>query len=119
MKRLQLPVAAAQGMWMRSTIKMAPPATGPTGGTVGTAACTPLRIAMLGESAAAGCGAGSHDDAFTGCLAREINARTRWPVQWQVVGQFGATARRIRYRLLPGSPRTSALPCSWPAATTS
>jgi lysophospholipase L1-like esterase len=34
-------------------------------------------------------------------LAREINARTGRPVQWQVTGQFGATARRIRYRLLP------------------
>jgi len=97
MKRLQLPVAAAQGMWMRSTIKMAPPTAGPTGGT----ACPPLRIAVLGESTAAGCGAGRPDDAITGCLARDINARTQWPVHWQEIGQFGATARRIRYWLLP------------------
>jgi lysophospholipase L1-like esterase len=100
-KRLQLPVAAAQGMWMRSTIKMAPPASGPASGTVGTTSRAPLRIAVVGESTAAGCGAGNHDDGFTGCLAREINARTQWPVQWQVVGQVGATARRIRYRLAP------------------
>jgi lysophospholipase L1-like esterase len=100
-KPLQLPVAAAQGMWMRSTTKMAPPATGPTSGTVGTTSRTPLRIAVVGESTAAGCGVDNHDDGFTGCLAREITARTQRPVQWQVVGQFGATARRIRYRLLP------------------
>ncbi len=56
---------------------------------------------MGGESTAAGCGVDNHDDGFTGCLAREITARTQRPVQWQVVGQFGATARRIRYRLLP------------------
>jgi lysophospholipase L1-like esterase len=88
-------------MWMRSTIKMAPPATGPTSGTVGTTFGTPLRIAVVGESTAAGCGVDNHDDGFTGCLAREVTARTQRPVQWQVVGQFGATARRIRYRLLP------------------
>jgi hypothetical protein len=97
-KRLQLPVAAVQGMWMRSTIKMAPPATGPTSGTVGTTSRTPLCIAVVGESTAAGCGVDNHDDGFTGCLAREITARTQRPVHWQVVGQFGATARRIRYR---------------------
>jgi lysophospholipase L1-like esterase len=100
-KRLQLPVAAVQGMWMRSTTKTAPPATGLTSGTVGTTSRTPLRIAVVGESTAAGCGVDNHDDGFAGWLAREITTRTQWPVQWQVVGQFGATARRIRYRLLP------------------
>ena len=43
----------------------------------------------------------SHDEGFTGSLAREITARTQRPVEWQVAGQRGATARRIRYRLLP------------------
>jgi hypothetical protein len=79
-KRLQLPVAAVQGMWMRSTTKMAPPATGPTSGTVGTTSRTPLCIAVVGESTAAGCGVDNHDDGFTGCLAREITARTQRPV---------------------------------------
>ena len=98
---LLLPVAAAQGMWLRSTIRMAPPATGPTSGTVGTTSRTPLSVAVLGESTAAGCGVESHDIGFTGWLARAIAGRTQRPVQWQVVGQFGATARRLRYRLLP------------------
>lgn len=101
MNRLQLPVAAVQGMWMRRAMKPVPPATGPTTGTVGTSSRPPLRIAVVGDSTAAGYGAGHHDDGFAGCLAREITARTQWPVQWQVVGQFGATARRIRYRLVP------------------
>jgi len=100
-KWLELPVAAVQGMWLRATIKPAPAATGPTSGTVGMGSRAPLRIAVLGESTAAGSGVDTHDEGFAGCLAREINARTRRPVQWQVVGQFGATARRIRYHLLP------------------
>lgn len=101
MNRLQLPVAAVQGMWLRSTVKPAPPATGATTGTVGTTARPPLRIAVVGDSTAAGCGVRTHDEGFPGSLAREIAARTLRPVEWQVAGQFGATARRIRYRLLP------------------
>jgi lysophospholipase L1-like esterase len=99
--RLLLPVAAMQGKWMRATIRPAPPAAGPTSGTVGATWGAPLRIAVVGESTAAGSGVDNHDEGFTGCLAREINAHTGRPVQWQVAGQFGATARRIRYRLLP------------------
>jgi lysophospholipase L1-like esterase len=88
-------------MWLRSTVKPAPPATGATTGTVGTTARPPLRIAVVGDSTAAGCGVRTHDEGFPGSLAREIAARTLRPVEWQVAGQFGATARRIRYRLLP------------------
>jgi lysophospholipase L1-like esterase len=98
---LLLPIVAVQGMWMRSTIELASPAAGPTSGTVGDPFRPPGRIAVVGESTAAGCGVDTHDDGFPGCLARELAARTRRPVRWEVVGQFGATARRIRYRLLP------------------
>jgi lysophospholipase L1-like esterase len=70
-------------------------------GTVGDASGPPMRIAVLGESTAAGCGADTHHDGFAGNLAREFATRTGRTVTWQVVGQHGATARRIRYRLLP------------------
>jgi len=98
---LLVPIAAVQGRWMRSTIKLASPAAGPTSGTVGDPSRPPVRIAVVGESTAAGCGVDTHDHGFPGWLARELAARTRRPVTWEVVGQFGATARRIRYRLLP------------------
>lgn len=101
MSRLLLPVAALQGLWMRSTTKPASPATGPTSGTVETPSGSPMDVVVVGESTAAGCGVELHEDGFAGSLAREISARTRRPVQWKVVGEFGATARRIRYRLLP------------------
>jgi GDSL-like Lipase/Acylhydrolase family len=98
---LLLPIVAAQGMWMRSTIKLVSPAAGPTSGTAGDPSRPPVRIAVVGESTAAGCGVDTHDHGFPGWLARELAARARRPVSWEVVGQFGATARRIRYRLLP------------------
>lgn len=86
---------------MRATIKLASPAAGPTSGTVGDPSRPPVRIAVVGESTAAGCGVDTHDHGFPGWLARDLAARTRRPVSWEVVGQFGATARRIRHRLLP------------------
>jgi lysophospholipase L1-like esterase len=98
---LLVPIVAVQGMWMRSTIEMASPAAGPTSGTVGDPSRSPVRIAVVGESTAAGCGVDTHNDGFAGCLARELAQRIRRPVTWEVVGQHGATARRIRYRFLP------------------
>ncbi|WP_433887861.1 SGNH/GDSL hydrolase family protein [Streptomyces sp. CA-111067] len=105
MNPLLLPVVAFQGIRVRSTTEVLPPAAGPARGTAGDgAAGTPLRLAVLGESTAAGCGAGSHDLAFPGLMARELAARTGRPVSWEVVGQYGATARRIRLELLPRLP---------------
>jgi lysophospholipase L1-like esterase len=98
---LLLPIVVVQGMWVRATMEVASPAAGPTIGTVGDASGPPLRIAVVGESTAAGCGVDTHDAGFPGCLARDIAARARRPVTWEVVGQHAATARRIRYRLLP------------------
>lgn len=101
MNSLLLPLVAVQGMWVRATTETLPPAADPTTGTVGDASGPPVRIAVVGESTAAGCGVDTHADGFAGCLARELAARTRRPVAWEAVGQHGATTRRIRYRLLP------------------
>jgi lysophospholipase L1-like esterase len=60
-----------------------------------------MSIAVVGESTAAGYGVDSHDLAFAGCLARELAVRSGRRVRWAVVGQDGATARRIRHRLVP------------------
>jgi lysophospholipase L1-like esterase len=98
---LLFPAVAAQGLRVRRTTEVIAPAAGPTTGTVTTGSGSPLRLAVLGESTAAGCGADTHDTGFTGHLARELAELTRRPVDWQVVGQYGATARDIRHDLLP------------------
>lgn len=108
MKSPGMLVAAAQGVWLRATVKPAPPAGGPDRGT--TAGCSPgesgehgspLNIVVLGDSTAAGCGVATHEDGFAGCLARSLAERTGRPVAWQAIGQFGATGTRIRHKLLP------------------
>ncbi|WP_062204305.1 SGNH/GDSL hydrolase family protein [Streptomyces sp. NBRC 109706] len=109
MNPLLLPVVAVQGMRVRSSTEVLPPASGPLTGRVPAGddgapddtSDDALRLGVLGESTAAGCGVDSHAEGFTGCLAGELAARTGRPVTWEVVGQHGATARRIRYRLLP------------------
>ncbi|MFC5749017.1 SGNH/GDSL hydrolase family protein [Actinomadura rugatobispora] len=101
MNALLMPVVAVQGLWVRSRTERLPEASGPAGGAAGEGAGPPVRLAVLGESTAAGCGVGTHDEGFPGCLARELAARDRRPVTWEVVGQNTATAHRIRHRLLP------------------
>lgn len=96
-----LPVVAVQGLWLRSTLRLASAPGGGTSGTAGGPAGPPLRLAVLGDSTAAGCGVTGDDEAFAAGFAREISARTRRPAHWEAVGQFGATARRIRFRLAP------------------
>ncbi|WP_328698438.1 SGNH/GDSL hydrolase family protein [Streptomyces sp. NBC_00342] len=101
MNPLLFPVIAAQGLLVRMRTETLTPAGGPTSGTESPAEDEPVRIAVLGESTAAGCGVDSHGKGFTGHFARELGARTGRPVEWAVHGQYGATVRRIRYRLLP------------------
>lgn len=101
MNPLLFAVIATQGIWVRTRTEVLPPAAGPSNGAVGDSAAAPMRLAVLGESTAAGCGVDTHDNGFPGCLARELADRTGRPVTWEVVGQYGATARRIRHRLLP------------------
>lgn len=101
MNRLLMPLVAVQGLWVRSTFTLAEPVDDRVTGTVGGGDGAPLRVAVLGESTAAGSGVDSHDDGFAGALAGLLAASTGRPVDWEVAAQFGATARRVRHRLLP------------------
>ncbi|HZM81945.1 MAG TPA: SGNH/GDSL hydrolase family protein [Candidatus Limnocylindrales bacterium] len=101
MNGILMPIVAAQGIWVRSTIKLAEPATGPTHGTVVDGSGPPVRLGVLGDSTAAGCGVRTHDEGFPACLATQIAARSGRPVAWTVAGLPGATARRIRHHVLP------------------
>jgi len=106
MNPLLLPVVVAQGLWVRGRTGEIPAAAGPVTGVAappGTqdSAASAWRIAVVGESTAAGCGAATHDEGFAGSLARELAGRTGRRVEWSVAGEHGATMRRIRDALLP------------------
>jgi lysophospholipase L1-like esterase len=101
MNPLLMPLVLVQGRRARSNTPMLPPAAGPTSGAVGHASDPPLRLAVLGESTAAGCGVTTHNEGFAAAFAAELSSRSGRHVTWQTVGQHGATAKRIRHRLLP------------------
>ncbi|GAA5204717.1 SGNH/GDSL hydrolase family protein [Microbacterium jejuense] len=94
-------VALAQGLRARGRIERLPAAGGPAAGTVAGSSGRTLRIAVVGESTAAGVGVATQQDGFTAALARRLAATTGASVDWRVAGQDGATARRIRHRLVP------------------
>ncbi|NBH02044.1 SGNH/GDSL hydrolase family protein [Amycolatopsis sp. SID8362] len=92
-------VLIAQAVYVKRTTPRLPGAAGPTEGLV-PGDGEPFRLAVLGESTVDGVGAAHHEEALTGCLAREL-ARDGRSVRWQAVGRTGANARVTRTDLLP------------------
>jgi lysophospholipase L1-like esterase len=92
-------VILAQAVHVKRKTPRLPGAAGPTEGLV-PGDGEPFRLAVLGESTVDGVGAADHEEALTGCLAREI-AREGRAVRWQAVGRTGANARTVRAELVP------------------
>ncbi len=85
-----LPLVAVQGTWVRRRTLRLPEAAGATG-SVGRGP-SPLRLAVVGDSVAAGVGLDHHEHAIAGQLARRLHGRYGRPVAWTVVAQGGLTA---------------------------
>jgi lysophospholipase L1-like esterase len=88
-----LPLVAIQGLWVRRRTLRLPEAVGRRG-TVGPGT-NPLRLAVVGDSVAAGTGVPDHAHTIAGQLARRLHARYGRPVAWTVVAQGGLTAGEI------------------------
>jgi lysophospholipase L1-like esterase len=92
-------VLLAQALYVKRKTPRLPGAAGPTEGLI-KGEGEPFRLAVLGESTVDGVGAADHEEALTGCLAREL-ARDGRAVRWQAVGRTGANARTVRAELAP------------------
>jgi lysophospholipase L1-like esterase len=79
---------------MFSHVQLLPEATGDRGRTPGGAEPA-LRLAVLGDSSAAGVGAATHDEAVAGQLATALAGLTGRAVSWRAVAETGATAARV------------------------
>jgi lysophospholipase L1-like esterase len=93
------PVYALQGRYVRRVTPRLPEAPGPRAGTLG--AGSELRLLLLGDSAAAGVGAPSQNEALCGCLTSELAQSFR--VSWALVARSGATTAGTT-RHLAGTP---------------
>lgn len=100
MNPLLMPIVMLQGRKARSSMTLLAPASGPTSGAAGNQSHAPFRLAVVGESTAAGSGVATHSEGFAASLAGELASQAARYVHWQTLGQHGATARRIRYKLL-------------------
>jgi lysophospholipase L1-like esterase len=91
--RLLLPVALAQGLWVRGTTPRLPPARGHRGRF--GAGSDPIRVAGVGDSIIAGVGVEEQRHALVGQFARRLHDRTRRPVEWKAAGFNGATSAEV------------------------
>jgi lysophospholipase L1-like esterase len=96
---LLAPVLIYQGKGLRRRIPRLPEAADPAGVAAGRS--PRVRLAVLGDSTAAGVGAKRHQDALAGMLAAAIARRVGREVSWRAVARGGATSRTAR-ELVPG-----------------
>ena len=79
------PVLLVQGRRVRRTALELPEAAGPREGITGQG--PPFKLLVLGDSAAAGVGIATQDEALTGCLLRALSAERT--VHWRLVARSG------------------------------
>jgi lysophospholipase L1-like esterase len=60
-----------------------------------------LRVLTIGESSIAGVGVKTHEEGFTGTLARELATFFNLSVEWKVYAKRGFTAKKVEEMLVP------------------
>jgi lysophospholipase L1-like esterase len=88
------PVLIVQGVALRRRIPRLPEASDPVGTAAGAGPA--IRLAVFGDSTAAGVGAASHREALAGFLGAAVAARTGRAVSWRAVARSGATSLTAR-----------------------
>ena len=89
------PVLLAQGRRVRRTVPVLPEPDGPREGEAGSG--KPLRLLILGDSAAAGVGTRTQDDALSGQLA--VSLAPTFRLRWKLLAFTGATTADMLQRL--------------------
>lgn len=94
------PLLFCQGKYVRRVTPKLPEAAGKRFGETGTG--TSLRLLIIGDSAAAGVGVATQDDALVGQTVKRLQDRFR--VIWKLEAQTGATTRSTIARLKAAKP---------------
>ena len=85
------PVFILQGRYVRKTIPKLPEPLGPRYGTEGSG--EPLRLLIIGDSAAAGVGAPTQAEALSGQLVGALSER--FAVSWQLLARTGLSTKDL------------------------
>ncbi|MDA0973197.1 MAG: SGNH/GDSL hydrolase family protein [Bacteroidetes bacterium] len=95
-----LPIMYVQGKRIKERIPGLPEAQGSKGSAENGHDRT-IQLLTIGESTIAGVGVDTHQDGFTGTLARTIADTLPCNVRWRVYAKSGYTADRVREKLIP------------------
>jgi lysophospholipase L1-like esterase len=99
---LVLPALLPQMLWVKRRTPTLPEAEGVSGEVAGEHPA--LRLAVVGDSMAAGVGVAHHSAGLAGQLAERMAAETGRRVVWRVVARSGATARSTARKLAKSPP---------------
>lgn len=94
-----LPRLLLEGRSVRAKTPRLPEASGPRAFSIGDGE-RPLRIALIGESTAAGVGVERQEDGLGYALAASLHRELNRPVEIAIVGENGATLRDLEARRL-------------------
>ncbi|HET9023060.1 MAG TPA: SGNH/GDSL hydrolase family protein [Burkholderiaceae bacterium] len=92
------PILFAQAFRLRRSVIELPEASGARSGVAGTGTVR-LRLLIAGDSAAAGVGAATQDEALAGHLVRGLARRAGGAVRWQLVARTGARSEDVFHLL--------------------
>ena len=95
-----LPVMYYHGKQIRAKVPKLPEAKG-VEGIINVNADKKLRLLAIGESTIAGVGIETHEEGFTGTLAKELAAKLNASVSWKVYAKSGYTAKKVKEEILP------------------
>ncbi len=101
--RILLPIAIAQGLWVKARTPELPPARGRRG-RVGDSEGSARVVVGVGDSIIAGTGVSHQREALTGHFARIWHERCEHPVEWRAHGINGATSVVILHKIVPHVP---------------
>ena len=86
-----LPIIAIQGIKVRKKIPHLPEASGERDGVIGSG--KPLSLLILGDSAAAGVGVETQQDALSGAIITELG--NEFTLMWKLQAQTGNTTQQV------------------------
>ncbi len=86
-----LPIVAIQGIKVRKKMPRLPEASGERDGVIGSG--KPLSLLILGDSAAAGVGVETQQDALSGAIITELG--NEFTLTWKLQAQTGNTTQQV------------------------
>lgn len=94
-----LPIMYIQGKQIRAKVPVLPEATGNEGITDATKK-PGFQLLTIGESTVAGVGVKTHEEGFTGTLAKTLAQKLGQNIRWKVYAKSGITAKRVPAELI-------------------